>query len=364
MKFLQKLILFLNLIFSISLALAYASAYVNPSQFWFIAFFGLALPYLLIINLFFVVFWALNGNNKLFLSIIVIALGYKSIPTIVQFNLGKSDSEESPIKVMSFNVRVFDLYMWSAEKTTRNKIFDFLKKEDPDILCLQEFYNADKQDSIYEFKTLDTLKQFLSANNYHAHYTTTKENNNHFGIITFSKYPIINKGFVDFGMQSDNVCIYTDINYQDTNLRIFNSHLASIKLDKHDYKAVQGLRKNEYLNSVDKSLLLVEKLKNGFMKRSVQADSIKKSIELSPYPIILCGDFNDSPTSYAYQTIKGELKDAFMESGNGFGQTYIGDFPSFRIDFILHSKDFSSNNYQTHDVILSDHHPISSNLSL
>ena len=101
--------------------------------------------------------------------------------------------KENDIKVMSFNVRVFDLYMWTKEKTTRNKIFDFLKEENPDILCLQEFYHADVQHPKYEFKTLDTLVQFLSAKNYHVYYTTTARENDHWGLVTFSKFPIKQK---------------------------------------------------------------------------------------------------------------------------------------------------------------------------
>ena len=141
---------------------------------------------------------------------------------------GEAALSGGELQVLSYNVRVFNAYPHlEAEKPGSSAaMLKWVQEHPAPIKCLQEFYHADRQDSIYEFKTLDTLKQFLTANNYHAHYTTTRENNNHFGIITFSKYPIINKGFVDFGMQSDNVCIFTDINYQDTNLRIFNSHFG------------------------------------------------------------------------------------------------------------------------------------------
>lgn len=275
-----------------------------------------------------------------------------------------SDANEHAFKVTSFNVRVFDLYMWTQEKETRNKIFDFLNEEQADIVCLQEFYQADTIDMGYEFKTLDTIVTFLEAKNYHVEYTYHKKGIHHWGIITFSKFPIVGKGVVDFKAKSQNICIYTDLLIQDSIVRVYNAHLASIKLDKRDYKTIQGINQNEYSENFSKELLMVEKIKYGFETRAGQADSIHKHIESSPYPSILCGDFNDTPNSYAYNTIKGSLDDAFMRSGMGMGRTYIGDFPSFRIDYILHSPEFNNHDFTTHNEELSDHHPISTVLSL
>lgn len=359
----RKIVFLANAFSALALLLAYLSPYVNPNTFWPMAFIGLATPYLLILNLLFLLFWAFIGNSRFILSLLVLILGYQTIPAYFQFNTNESKLEENKLKVMSFNVRVFDLYMWSKDKSTRNQIFDFLEKEDPDVLCLQEFFHTENNDK-YHFKTLDTLTQFLSAKNYHAHYTLSLRKTDHWGIITFSKYPIIDKGLVQFQEQSDNVSIFTDIKKNDKVIRVYNAHLASIKLDKHDYKAMQEVNKNDYSNDFSRELNMLSKVKNGFLRRANQADSIQKHISQSPYPIIFCGDFNDTPSSYVYHTIKGKKKDAFMESGRGLGRTYIGDFPSFRIDYILYDQSFESSNYQTHSVELSDHHPISTNIHI
>lgn len=343
-----------------SLVLGYLAPFISPKLFWPLAFFGLALPYLLILNLLFVFYWALKGNKMFFISLVFIALGYRSITALVQFNFQKqTPASEDAFKVLSFNVRVFDLYQWSKEKETRNKILDFLKKEDPDILCMQEFFHRDQQQANFKFKTLDTLVELLTAKNYHFHKTISLRNNDHWGIITLSKFPIINKGVVEFDSKSDNICIYTDLLYGEDTLRIYNGHLASIKLDKHDYKAIQGLNKNEYSSNFGKEKLIFQKLKQSFRRRAIQSESIRQSISTSPFPVIFCGDLNDTPSSFAYRQIKGNLNDAFTEFGEGLGRTYIGDFPSFRIDYIFYSRQFIGQEYNTHPEKLSDHHPIS-----
>src|SRR5690554_1331547 len=339
------------------LLLAYLSPYISPAKFWPIAFFGLATPYLLLVNLFFAILWLMVKNKRFILSVLILLAGYQSIPNYIQLKGTKADKTDS-FKFMSFNVRLFDLYMWTKEKTTRSQIFDFIEKEDPDILCIQEFYHSDN-DEKYEFKTLDSLIEILSAKNYHLHYTTSLRESDHWGIVTFSKYPIVNKGVVSFAEKGDNVCIYTDIVKDGDTIRLYNAHLASIRLEKHDYKVMQEINKNDYSKDLKEEFNMLWKIKSGFQIRALQADSIRKSIQESPYPTIFCGDFNDTPASYALQTVKGNLKDAFLESGKGLGRTYIGDFPSFRIDYILYDDNFTASGYKTHGVKLSDHHPIS-----
>jgi endonuclease/exonuclease/phosphatase family metal-dependent hydrolase len=344
---------------AISLLLAYVAPYIKPSSFWPIAFFGLALPYLYLLNVLFLLIWVALANVRFILPLLILIIGYESVPRYFQLRVNQNVEQENAIKVMSFNVRVFDLYMWSKDKSTRNQIFEFLNEEQPDVLCLQEFYQADSIRNGYEFKTLDTLVKFLNAKNYHTHYTTTLRKTDHWGLVTFSRYPILNKGVVPFKESAGNSCIYTDLKVGPKIYRIYNAHLASIKLNKHDYKAMKKINQNDYSNDFGDERLLVNKLKAGFIRRADQADSIRASIESSPYPVILCGDFNDTPSSYAYQTLKGELIDGFVESGSGFGQTYIGEFPSFRIDYIFHDDILESENFTTHSERLSDHHPIS-----
>lgn len=354
-----KVLFYLNLIAGVFLLLAYLAPYVSPEDFWPLAFFGLAFPYILLINLLFILIWGFMANSRFLFSLLLLIIGYKAIPNHFQLQIGVKKVPMESFKLLSFNVRVFDLYMWTEEKTTRNKIFEFLNEEDADVVCLQEFYHSTKLNPTYEFKTLDTLLKFLRAKDYHVDYSTTLRETDNWGIITFSSFPIINKGKLDFPIKNDNTCIFTDIVKGKDTIRIYNAHLASIQLNQHDYKVMQKMYNNDYSPELEEELVLLEKLKIGFKIRSLQAETIAKSIKSSPYPVVVCGDFNDTPSSYAYQIIRAKLKDAFVESGNGMGRTYNGEFPSFRIDYILHSPALEAFDFQVHPLKLSDHYPLS-----
>ena len=104
------------------------------------------------------------------------------------------------------------------------------------------------------------------------------------------------------------------------------------------------------------------RFKKGFVLRAQQVKTIRRYIEESPYHIIICGDFNDAPASYSYRQLRKGLKDAFVCSGTGVGRTYIGELPSFRIDYIFHSRGFESYNFKTIDFRYSDHLPVSCSL--
>ncbi len=263
---------------------------------------------------------------------------------------------------MSYNSMLFDLYNWTKNKQSRNIILTTLAEENPDILCLQEFYTSEEKG---DFNNIDTVTHLLNAKNHHVEYTTTLRGNDHWGIATFTKYPIIKKGKIEFNTSANNMCIYTDVVIKADTVRIYNMHLQSIRFSKADYKFLDEVNNDttDTKDELEKSKNILRRLKRAFVKRATQADGIAAHIEKCPYKIILCGDFNDTPASYVYHTVRGNLKDAFIESGSGFEQTYTGKFPRFRIDYILHSKEFKSKNYHHLSESLTDHYPVVSYVS-
>ena len=148
-------------------------------------------------------------------------------------------------------------------------------------------------------------------------------------------------------------------------VRVYNLHLASISFGKNEYKLIDNISKTSISDpDLDRSKSIFRRLKKGFLVRAGQAELVKAHMAGCKYKIILCGDFNDTPSSYAYHLLSGNLKDAFGQSGRGIGKTYHGKLPFLRIDYILHDKSFNSNNYGIYPESLTDHYPVSCYLSL
>jgi endonuclease/exonuclease/phosphatase family metal-dependent hydrolase len=342
------------------LLLAYLAYYVSPEQSSFLPFFGLAYPVIVLANLVFIVIWLLSRWKWALLSLLTILLGWNQITTHVQFSKEHAfAADEKKTKVLSYNVRIFDLYNytkdWKPQYEKRNKIFAFVKEENPDILCFQEFVN----DLSGVFKTKDTLEKFLDAKNVHAEYTVTSKDINQFGIATFTVYPIVGKGRINFPNSPTNICIFTDVLIGKDTVRIYNAHFESIHFSQKDYeytKNVTDLKPGD--NTKYRSKRIIGLLRLAFVDRASQVRLVEKHISTCRFPVIVCTDLNDTPCSYAYHHVSGDMKDAFTESGNGFGHTYAGIFPSFRIDYIFHSKNLKAYNFRNVEVDYSDHHPI------
>jgi len=317
----------------------------------------------------FVIIWLIRVRMYFLLSLLVIGMGWSFITGFISFSKNNSPlpAEGQNLRVLSYNVRVFDLYnygpRWTLNFTQRNNIFRFLDEKDFDIICMQEFVH----DSSKKFKTLDTIPTFLNAQYVHAGYTSSSKDINYFGIATFSAYPIINKGQIDFSSRMGNLCIFSDIIVGYDTIRIYNVHFESIGLSAEDYTFVENLtRNNTSVNSEyfrRSTQRIIKSMKVAYERRVNQVDTVYAHVRQSPYPVILAGDFNDVPASWAYHKLTRILNDAF-KSGQGIGQTYIGNIPGFRIDYILHSDEFTAHNYTTGRQKYSDHYPVWATLNL
>jgi endonuclease/exonuclease/phosphatase family metal-dependent hydrolase len=337
------------------------STHISPNSFPYISFLGLGYPVLLGLIFIFSLFWILFRRKYVLFNVVVFLLGWNHFADFYAFNNSEKVPGINSVKVMSYNVRIFNYYNVKNRIKTRNNIFDLLKKEDAGIYCFQEYYH---RENAVDFKTRDTMIQFLQASNYHERYTHEMTGKQYFGVATFSMFPIVNKGGIGFDNDDNNYCIYTDLKVEDDTLRVFNAHLGSIRLQNSDY-ALFGDSENMTPKKNDKEQQhVIGRLKLAFEKRAIQVEKVMSVVNKSPYPVLMCGDFNDTPVSYCYNLLTENLIDAFVESGSGIGTTYIGKIPSNRIDYICHSEDIESLDFKTHDVSYSDHKPISCYLKL
>jgi endonuclease/exonuclease/phosphatase family metal-dependent hydrolase len=360
-KIVKYLFIPVNVIAVLILWLSGLSAYVDPIKFVFPAFLGLAYPFVLLLNLGFILLWLFLQKKYVLISLLGIIIGYQAFSKFFQVNFN-TDKPEKTTKIMTYNVRLFDLYNWSHNKETRNKIFDLLKSENADIYCFQEFYQVDKKGA---FTTRDTMATFLKANKYREAYTHKMRGDQYFGVATFTVYPIVNSGVIKFSNDINNVCLFIDLEIDKDTIRVYNMHIASIRFsyDDYDFIAKADYRQDE--KELKKGFSTIyHRLSDAFVKRSVQTKIVLSHIEKSPYPVIVCGDFNDSPISYCYQSFSDQLIDSFKEAGNGIGNTYVGAMPSYRIDYVFHSNEFKATGYSTLKQKLSDHFPVMVEISL
>ncbi len=360
-KHIRKILLWANILFAAALIAAYAANYINPEYFWFFAFFGLAYPVLLIINLSFLVFWLWRRKWIFLISLATIILGWSNVGKIIQVRLfGRHPVLEDKVKLLSYNVRTFNYYKWENSITVCDSILYFIRDENTSIACFQEFLTATNI-HLHTEKHIDTVLKTLPYK--HIFYTDKTSKYSNYGLATYSKYPIVNKGSIRF-KNSYNACIYSDIKIGNDTVRFFNVHLQSIKLRKDNYLLVDSLSLRINSRRIIEAKDISGRLKMAYIIRAQQVDELSWHLRHSPYPVVVCGDFNDTPVSYTYTRIRGKLSDAFLSSGKGAGSTYRGISPSFRIDFIFHSKSIKSSGYQTHPVSFSDHSPISCELSM
>ncbi|HEY4799161.1 MAG TPA: endonuclease/exonuclease/phosphatase family protein [Bacteroidia bacterium] len=354
---------FIRVVYFISLTtlfLSYFAPYANPKSFWLFAFFGLAYPWLLAVNIVFLLWWIIRWKKLYWLSLVVILIGWFNMKNL--FHLASTPDplyqDRGKVKILSFNVKDFNLYGWDHDKKTKNKIFSLLKKESPDIICLQEYFQGDS--GYYE--TTDSVIKATQTIDNHIKYTYSKKKIRHWGIATFSKYPIVFKGMVHFKYKSNNICIFSDMKIGNDTVRVYNMHLQSISFNNSDYKFIEALKENnDTLDAEDieiGSKNILRRIKRAFVKRATQTEKILAHISACKYPVIICGDFNDTPFSYTYHEFAEKYSDAFMESGSGIGNTYVGNMPSYRIDYIFHSSQFTSENFKVLPDELSDHYAI------
>ena len=186
----------------------------------------------------------------------------------------------------------------------------------------------------------------------------------HFGRMIFSKLPIIKKQtVVNYPNDYNATFQYIDVLKDNDTIRIFNIHLQSLKFSKANLSYLDKAGLNSDSN-ITESKSIISKIKTGFIKRSIQANFIKDEIDHSPYPVIVCGDFNDVPNSYAYETIGAGLQNAFVEKGSGIARTFSTISPTLRIDNIFADKKFTVMQFTRVKKLLSDHFPIIADLIL
>lgn len=334
-----------------ALLLAYAAVHISPVHVALPAFFGLAYPYILLANIIFMVFWAANLKKEALLSLTVILLGLTHLNNFIRFGAGSD--EVGTVSLLTYNVRLFNQYEGSG--SSEKEVAAIIRGESPDIICLQEFYSSQK--------ALSSVRDFASllGGRYEVHYKSMPDRTSTFyGIVTLSSFPVINRGDIVHPLSS-SLTIFTDIVISDDTIRVYNNHLQSFRLKKLDRTFIEDISSGPDNEFIREFRVLSGSLRQGFIERARQAEALHEHIKESPYPVVICGDFNDTPVSYSYRKIRKGLHDAFLVAGSGAGFTYRDKYPPNRIDYILFEDPMECTRFAIIREKLSDHYPVTAN---
>lgn len=328
----HKFLFFINSVFATVLLLSYALPYISPKTIPFLSVFSLTVPLLVVSNICFFIYWLIKIHKNTLLSFLVLIIGWFISTPLIKFT-NKEIILNNDLKIMSYNVRLFNHYKHENDATTEQKIYKFINDKTPDVIAFQEFYNS---------KLLDIKLPYK--------YIKTKTKTNKFGLAIYSRYPIINSGSLNFKSSANNT-IFVDIVVKKDTVRVYNVHLESLKLNPK--KENFGEKSSERL---------FKRLENGFLKQVDQVDLITQHEATWKGKKVICGDFNNTAYSWAYNQLATDKKDAFIEAGMGMGKSFRYIYP-MRIDFILADKNTTINHFKTYtDLELSDHHPIMTRL--
>ena len=340
----NKTMYFFNIVLAVLTVLAYVLPFLAPKVFPIFSVLTLMLPLFLILNGLYFIFWLLQVKKQVFLSGLVLLAGITFINKFYKFSSSDLPESDNDFVVMSYNVRLFNLFDWLPKDDVPAAIETFINDKNPDILCIQEYSFAAKMDlKVYPHRYI-----FMQGNKIRT------------GQAIFSKFPIIDEGNLVFPKSNNNV-IFADIKKGKDIIRVYNMHLQSIKISP-DVNEI-----SENIDEIDqeKSQMVARRISRAFRKQQQQAEIIKNHKKNCVYPIIICGDMNNSAFSYVYRNIKGSLNDTFEEAGKGFGRTYNFRYYPARIDYIFADPSMKVKSFKSFpDFINSDHFPIMTRLAI
>ena len=339
MKFVKYPLLIINVALILGMFVAYLSSFISPEANKIIPLFGLFYPILFFLLVGFAIFWLFTNWTYSLLSISALLIGFSSAQRFINFASEKVIKSEQIIHVTSYNLASG----LSVRSKDRADFYSFLEENFGQGVA---FFQESSSKIVEELHLRFPKHEIIQFKGKRA--------------ILMSKYPVLKSGFLNF-QNNSNVCIWADIDFKGTTLRVYSVHLQSNGVTN----LAENLRSDGEIadpKTWNRIGQMMDKYSESTIQRNHQLQSLLKDIEAVDYPVIVGGDFNDVPQSFLYTNISDKLQDAFTEKGFGLGTSFNGSIPALRIDYIFSDQSFQVLNFKTHRVPFSDHYPITSDL--
>ena len=346
----------LLLIAALLLVVSYLSMAINPAKLWLMSLAGLMFVPFLLLNLFLLV-WAFMRRSKAFvIPLLAIIPAMFFLGRYAHFRGDEKPplvAQDKVLKVVTWNVGRFSLSQSSSGvsgfEQCADSVFAYIREQNPDIVCLQEFKIKDSR----------RIKQYLKKKmpGYHSEYYVFTSSNGSAGNLTLSRLPVRNRGVVKFD-GGTNLAIFSDYEYAGKVFRVYNCHFESYNI------SFSGIARAMMKQDKEVFAETGGKMKRSISRRPKQVDQVFNDIESCPVESFVCGDFNDNPMSYTYSRMMRDRQDTFVEAGDGFGATYSRLWPMLRIDYVLCPKSCTVVSHETPRVKLSDHYPVITEIAL
>lgn len=318
--------------------------FINPSKFVWTAFFGLGFWLIFFANvIILLILIFLKSRRTLLIPIVGLIL---SIPGFIKsYSFGEKKNADAQVKVMTYNVGVFRDYKVHSRSISdvKQSLVNLIKEHNPDIICLQE---SGKWPN-------NTAREFSKKIGY-KYYSYNKDNGNSY----FSKYRIENVNI----FKDENIAKFADIKEivinKNESFYLVNCHFNSFGISKEEIEYINDT-KNIVKDSETYGKSVLYKLRKGFERRTKSTDLLLRNLPEKTQPLIICGDFNDTPLSYTYNKMsEAGLYDAFITSSKGIGKTYCGSLPLLRIDYFWYNDEIEIVDYERIKQTTSDHYPL------
>lgn len=347
-KYMSFMLLVVTVLLAVFTLFALFGGSADPSSSTALAMLVYVLPLLILGNVVMFLVWLVQRRwHWLLIPGITLLCCIRYVGTL--YNPGWSfntDASQSGLKIATYNVANFGREV-SGFKA--QDILQEMREQDVDVLCMQEYFehSGDKFNS-------DRYKDYF------AYQATGRED-----MVIYSRFPILRSEVVDFG-KTNNSGMWADINVSGQTVRVFNVHLQTTGINRTLHQSAKRQMQGEF---VEKNAILKAIFDNytyEMARRARQAEQMAKLINETELPVIVCGDYNDVPYSYVYETMLGDkLIDGFRECGRGRMYTFMKNkHVGIRIDYIMHDEQLKGIAYYKEEINYSDHYPVFMKLDL